>query len=148
VVLVGPGGRASDGCRHMLENGARDAYAWFVSNRWTEDEIRILMTACYLPVLQAEISGEQPVKADYLRAAQRQLSDRTLHTVQDRCYRISEVLRDEGLPWVFGWKPPDMVGQTPNSPGVTILLRKVVLPMMSAAGVTKGTRFIGKLHSS
>jgi hypothetical protein len=35
---------------------------------------------------------------------------------------------------VEGWKPPGMVGQTPNSPGVTELIQKVVLPMMQDAG--------------
>jgi hypothetical protein len=102
--------------------------------RWTVEEVRILMASCYLPVLQAEQVGERVVKSDYLVAAEEQLPSRTFHTIKDRCARISEVLRDEGLPSVKGWRPSGFASQTPNSAGVTAVIREAVLPMMRASG--------------
>jgi hypothetical protein len=96
---------------------------------WTTDEIRTLAEIAYFPVLLAERSGRPVVKAEALRDAERLLPGRTHHTLKDRCYRISEVLNDEGFPWVAGWKPPALVGQTPNSAGVTALIREAVLPI-------------------
>lgn len=94
---------------------------------WTVDEIRTLARVAYFPVLRAELSGDPVVKAEYLRRAESALPDRTHHTCKDRCYRISEVLRDEGLPYVQGWQPPDQVGQTPNSTGVSQVIAEAVL---------------------
>jgi len=99
---------------------------------WTILEVRELTEAAYLPVLRGEVSGRPVVKAEALRYAEERLPGRTHHTLKDRCYRISEVLRDEGLPWVQGWKPPDMVGQTPNSAGVTEIIRAAALPLVRA----------------
>jgi hypothetical protein len=95
--------------------------------RWTEAEIETLATIAYFPVLRLQLQGLPAVKVDYLRRAESALPRRTHHTIKDRCYRISEVLRDEGLPWVNGWNPPDQVGQTPNSAGVTAIIRAGVL---------------------
>lgn len=96
---------------------------------WTVDETRVLAEVACFPVLQAERAGRKVVKAEYLRRAERRLQGRTHHTLKDRCYRISEVLRDAGYPWVQGWKPPSMVGQHPNSEGVTAMTRAAVLPL-------------------
>jgi hypothetical protein len=62
-----------------------------------------------------------------LRQAEHALPGRTHHTIKDRCYRISEVLRDAGLPWVDGWNPPSLVGQRPNSPGTTRVIERAIL---------------------
>lgn len=96
---------------------------------WTVDEVRTLTEACYLPVLRAQLEGKDVVKAEYLRIAETKLPGRTHHTIKDRCYRISEVLRDEGYPFVRGWNPPDEVGQTPNSEGTTKIIRDAVIPV-------------------
>lgn len=97
---------------------------------WTAAEVRILAETAYFPVLLAQLRGMSVVKAEALRAAESKLPGRTHHTIKDRCYRISEVLRDEGFPWVRGWNPPDVVGQTPNSAGVTAVIREAVLPVV------------------
>lgn len=98
-----------------------------MARQWTVEEVRTLAEVAYFPVLRAELAGENPVKVDALRRAEKALPGRTHHTLKDRCYRISEVLRDEGLPWVQGWKPPDLVGQTPNSAGVSQVIREALL---------------------
>jgi hypothetical protein len=95
--------------------------------QWTVEEIRTLARVADFPVPRAELAGEPVVKAEHLRAAEYALPGRTHHTCKDRCYRISEVLRDEGLPFVDGWKPPDEVGQTPNSVGVAAVIREAIL---------------------
>lgn len=96
---------------------------------WTVEEVRMLFEVAYLPVLRAQLDGKEVVKAEAIRAAESKLPGRTHHSIKDRCYRISEVLRDEGLPSVRGWNPPDEVGQTPNSVGVTRVIREAVLPL-------------------
>ncbi len=100
-----------------------------MAERWTTDEVGVLFEAAYWPILRSQIAGVDFVKAEALRAAESKLPGRTHHTIKDRCYRISEVLRDEGLPWVRGWNPPDEVGQTPNTAGVTMVIREAVLPL-------------------
>lgn len=100
---------------------------------WTFNEIQTLTQLAYIPVLEAELSGQPIVKAEMLRRAEEALPGRTHHTLKDRCYRISEVLHDEGLPWVAGWKPPAMAGQRANSPGVTNLIRRAALPLVEMA---------------
>lgn len=102
-------------------------------HEWTFREIQALTTIAYIPVLQAELDGRRVVKAEMLRRAESALPGRTHHTLKDRCYRISEVLRDEGLPWVGGWKPPAMAGQRANSPGVTSLIRAAAVPLVESA---------------
>lgn len=96
-------------------------------NRWTPDEVRTLWRTAYVPVLRSELRGVTENKAAFLRRAESKLPGRTYHTCMDRCYRISEVLNEEGLPWVMGWKPPSNVGQTPNSAGVSSVIRQAVL---------------------
>ena len=91
------------------------------------EEVRALAELACFPVLRAELAGERPNKAHTLRQAHEHLPGRSFHTLKDRCYRISEVLRDDGLPWVPGWKPPDLVGQRPNSAGMTDVIRAAVL---------------------
>jgi hypothetical protein len=103
-----------------------------MNERWTVEEIRTLARVAYFPVLRAELVGKPVVKAEHLRAAESALPGRTLHTCKDRCYRISEVLRDEGLPFVRGWRPPDEVGQNPNSSGVTAVIREALLAAAKA----------------
>ena len=97
---------------------------------WTVEEVHILTETAYIPVLRAEQSGQDVIKADALRAAERRLPGRTHHTLKDRCYRISEVLRDEGLPWVQGWKPPEMGGQRRNSAGTTEVIKAGALSLV------------------
>ena len=102
-----------------------------MSGPWTVDEVRTIAELAYFPVLRADLPGERPNKAHALRQAEQHLPGRTHHTLKDRCYRISEVLRDEvlrdeGLPWVQGWKPPDLVGQRPSSAGMTDVIRAAV----------------------
>lgn len=93
---------------------------------WTTDEIRALWETAYRPVLRAEIRGLSVNKAEYLRRAESVLAGRTFHICKDRCYRISTLLRDEGLPFVAGWRPPDEVGQSPNSAGQTAVIRSAL----------------------
>jgi len=94
-----------------------------MTERWTVEEVRTLARCCYFPVLREELAGGRPVKADALREAEAHLPHRTHHTLKDRCYRISSVLDRHGYPWVEGWKPPEMVGQTPNSAGAEAVIR-------------------------
>lgn len=98
-----------------------------MTNRWTAEEVRVLWKTAYLPVLRGQLQGEQLNKASSLRDAEKELPGRTHHTLKDRCYRISEVLDTEGLPWVRGWQPPSNVGQTPNSAGVNAIIRGAIL---------------------
>jgi hypothetical protein len=99
-------------------------------NRWTAEEVEILAVHTYWPALEAELSGKRYVKSDLLETGEAWLSGRSHHTVKDRCYRISQVLWEEGLPWVRGWKPPELVGQRPNSPGVDQVIRELALPYL------------------
>lgn len=98
-----------------------------MTNLWAEAEIIALAETAYFPVLRNQIAGRRSVKADYLRKAERVLPGRTHHSIKDRCYRISEVLRDNQLAWVQGWNPPGQVGQSPNSLGVTGTISRAIL---------------------
>lgn len=97
---------------------------------WTATELKIL-AQLYFKVLREERSGNHINKADVLREAEAALPGRTHHTLKDRCYRISEVLDDHGIPWVNGWKPPLLVGQSPNSIGVSRRIWKALEPMLA-----------------
>jgi hypothetical protein len=57
---------------------------------WTQTEVEILAKE-YFEVPRAELHGEKVNKNDALRRAMEAMpSERTLHTLKDRCYRISE----------------------------------------------------------
>ena len=97
---------------------------------WTQTDVAVL-AAEYFAVLDAERDGRPVNKNDALRRAQAaMLTDRTIHTLKDRCYRISEELWKRGLPWVDGWKPPTMVGQRANSVNVAATIWAAIEPMV------------------
>lgn len=98
---------------------------------WTQSDVEILAHE-YFEVLNAELAGRDVVKADALRRAQSLMpTDRTIHTLKDRCYRISEELWKRDLPWVEGWKPPQLVGQSPNSVNVAATIWSAIEPLVT-----------------
>ncbi|NDK90411.1 DUF3883 domain-containing protein [Gordonia desulfuricans] len=119
----------------MIEDTRIEKECSMAGQPWTKSDIEILAVE-YFTVLEAEIAGVPVVKAEALRRAQQALpTDRTIHTLKDRCYRISEELWKRDLPWVEGWKPPQLVGQSPNSDNVATTIWSAVEPM--AHGVRK-----------
>lgn len=100
---------------------------------WTQTEVEILAKE-YFEVLDAESRGEQVNKNAALRRAMAALpSERSLHTLKDRCYRISEELWKRDLPWVEGWKPPQLVGQSANSVNVSTTIWAAIEDMADGA---------------
>ncbi len=100
---------------------------------WTADEVARLARE-YFAVLDEELAGGHVNKNAVLRRAQQNLPGRTLHTLKDRCYRISEELAKRHLPWVQGWKPPAMGGQTSNTANVGATIWQAIEPMASTYG--------------
>lgn len=104
---------------------------------WTVRDVEILARE-YFDVLQSELAGQSVNKNDALRRAQAAMpTDRTIHTLKDRCYRISEELWKRDLPFVAGWRPPQLVGQNPNSGNVSTTIWAAVEPFthsMAALG--------------
>ena len=97
---------------------------------WTQSDVRILARE-YFAVLGAERAGQSVNKNDALRQAQAAMPvHRTIHTLKDRCYRISEELWKRDLPYVAGWKPPQLVGQSPNSMNVAATIWAAIEPLV------------------
>lgn len=87
---------------------------------WTQYEVEILARE-YFEVLRSESRGQSVNKNEALRRARGAMpTDRTIHTLKDRCYRISEELWKRDLPFVAGWRPRQLVGQSPNNVAATI----------------------------
>lgn len=95
---------------------------------WTQRDVEILARE-YFDVLDSELAGQSVNKNDALRRAQGAMpTERTIHTLKDRCYRISEELWKRGLPFVAGWRPPQLVGQSPNSVNVSATIWAAIAP--------------------
>lgn len=95
---------------------------------WTENDVAILARE-YFAVLRAEQAGEVVNKTDVLRKVQRLLpTERSVHTLKDRCARISEELARHDLPWVDGWRPPPLTGQVGNTANVSAITWRAIEP--------------------
>jgi hypothetical protein len=71
---------------------------------WRRWEIDALV-ASYFAMLDAEIRGERPVKADVNRALQDLLPARTRGSIEYKLQNVSAVLDEQHLPFIDGYKP-------------------------------------------
>lgn len=102
-----------------------------VGEPWTQAEVTTLGRE-YFAVLREERAGRSVNKNDALRRAQAAMPvERTIHTLKDRCYRISEELWKRDLPYVSGWRPPQLVGQNPNSVNVAATIWAAIETLMA-----------------
>jgi hypothetical protein len=69
--------------------------------RWEID----LLVAAYLDMLQQEMAGGQPVKAEVNRRLQQLLPARTRGSIEYKLQNVSAVLDEEHLPFIDGYKP-------------------------------------------
>ena len=79
----------------------RDAQA---GTRWRRWEIDALVAA-YFDLLEAEVRGEHPVKADANRQLRELLTSRTRGSIEYKLQNVSAVLDEEHLPFIDGYKP-------------------------------------------
>jgi len=70
---------------------------------WTDGEVDLIV-ADYFDMLKRELAHERPVKAHH-NAALQTLIGRSKGSIERKHQNISAVLRELGLPWIFGYKP-------------------------------------------
>jgi hypothetical protein len=71
---------------------------------WRRWELETLV-ASYFDMLNAELRGERPVKADVNRALQALLPARTRGSIEYKLQNVSAVLDEQHLPFIDGYKP-------------------------------------------
>jgi hypothetical protein len=71
---------------------------------WRRSEIDLLIAA-YFDMLQEEMAGGEPVKADVNRHLQELLPARTRGAIEYKLQNVSAVLYEEQLPFIDGYKP-------------------------------------------
>jgi hypothetical protein len=71
---------------------------------WSLDEVEATV-ADYFEMLTAELAGSTPNKAERNRLLRKRLRDRSHGSVEFKHQNISAVLRNEGLPYIDGYKP-------------------------------------------
>lgn len=71
---------------------------------WTRLEIEALVSA-YFGMLEAELAGVRPVKADVNRHLQAVLPARSRGSIEYKLQNVSAVLEAEGVPFIDGYKP-------------------------------------------
>src|SRR5579871_2108895 len=70
---------------------------------WSDYE-NDLIVADYFGILNSELGGERPNKAEHNRALQ-ELTRRSRGSIERKHQNISAVLQKLGLPWILGYKP-------------------------------------------
>jgi hypothetical protein len=71
---------------------------------WSLDEVEAAVSD-YFEMLTAELAGSTPNKAERNRLLRKRLRDRSHGSVEFKHQNISAVLRNEGLPYIDGYKP-------------------------------------------
>ena len=71
---------------------------------WSLHEVEAAV-ADYFEMLTAELAGSTPNKAERNRLLRKRLRDRSHGSVEFKHQNISAVLRNEGLPYIDGYKP-------------------------------------------
>ena len=75
-----------------------------MAQNWSEAEVRAIV-GDYFSMLQLELGGETPNKAQHRRALREKLNERSEGAVEFKHQNISAVLIEMGIPYIDGYKP-------------------------------------------